>query len=69
MARAICYAVEVKVTENSTTILCFRFPESGEAPWLSLTSNYDLTAETRGDFIIITEPAIGFFALYTAPLA
>ena len=32
-------------------------------------ADYDLTAETRGDFIIITEPAIGFFALYTAPLA
>jgi hypothetical protein len=33
---AICYAVEVEVSEDSTIIRCFRFPEASEGPWLDL---------------------------------
>ena len=32
----VCYAVEVTVTETSTTIDCFRFTGRDETPWLRL---------------------------------
>ena len=37
----VCYAVEVKVKPNSTTIDCFRFPERDKSPWLELVCGAD----------------------------
>ena len=44
---AICYAVEVEVTEDSTTIYCFRFPEGHKSPWLKLVCGSSHAAVLR----------------------
>lgn len=46
---AICYAVEVEVTERSTTIRCFRFPGDDKTrPWLELVCGGEASRIDRG---------------------